>query len=40
MANSGNRVVLAGARTLKIDFGDGPLTGTTFDAFAAQFSSL
>jgi hypothetical protein len=39
MANSGHRVVLAGARTLGIDFGKGPLTGTTFDAFAAQLSS-
>lgn len=39
LANSGQRVVLAGARTLAIDFGNGSLEGTTFDAFAAQFSS-
>ena len=39
-SNSGNRVMLAGARTLEIDFDDGPLTGMIFDAFTAQFSPL
>lgn len=39
MATSGQRVVLAGARTLPISFGGDTLPGTTFDAFAALFLS-